>query len=368
MKIMYDHQIFTSQRYGGISRYFSEIISGLKKYNDIQIEIPIILSNNEYLKSKQLANFIDLFSNIHFKGKTRLFNLVNKPNTIISLKKQNYDIFHPTYYDPYFIDYIGKTPFVLTVYDMIHEKFPEMFSKKDKTSQYKKLLAEKATKIVAISKSTKKDLIEILGIDELKIDVIYLGSSMFLKQTSSKTKIELPEKYILFVGSRGGYKNFDRFLTGVAPILKIDQNIYVVCVGGGAFNTHEQQKMEELGVRKKIIQYNINDETLPYIYQNALCFVFPSLYEGFGLPILEAFSCGCPLLCTNTSSFPEIAGDAAYYFDPYNSESIYNAILTVMTDNAIREQLIIKGYERLKYFTWERTVAETIKVYESVLK
>ncbi|MBU4024291.1 glycosyltransferase, partial [bacterium] len=161
MKILYDHQIFTSQKYGGISRYFYELVLEFSDSQGVDCEIPLLVSNNHYISDKKFVNYVDLLPNKQFRGKIRIFNYLNKPNTILKLKQQKFDVFHPTYYDPYFLKYIGNKPFVLTVYDMIHEKFSDMFSPTDKTTEQKRLLVEKATKIIAISQSTKKDLIEL---------------------------------------------------------------------------------------------------------------------------------------------------------------------------------------------------------------
>ena len=165
MKILYDHQIFTTQKYGGISRYFYELISILNCEENMQTNIPLNVSNNHYLANKNLVNFFNFFPNKEFRGKFRLMMEWNKRGVIQEIKKQNFDIFHPTYYDPYFLKYIDEKPFVLTVYDMIHEKFSDFFPQNDKTSHYKKLLVEKASRIIAISYSTKQDLIDIFGID-----------------------------------------------------------------------------------------------------------------------------------------------------------------------------------------------------------
>lgn len=366
MKILYDHQIFTAQKYGGISRYFYELVHEFDNTQEVQCEIPLLVSNNHYISDKKFVNSMDLLPNKQFRGKIRIFNYLNKPNTILKLKQQNFDIFHPTYYDPYFLKYLGNKPFVLTVYDMIHEKFSDMFSPADKTTEQKRLLVEKATKIIAISQSTKKDLIEFFGTDESKIEVVYLGNSMFPKPNSN-IGFEIPKKYLLFVGSRGGYKNFERFIKSVANLLEQDKELFVVCAGGGKFGSSEMQLFSDLGIAGQVLQYSLDDESLAYFYKNALAFIFPSLYEGFGIPVLESFACGCPLICSNTSSLPEIAGDGAFYFDPYSEESIKNAVLKVLEDVALREDLITKGQERLKQFSWKQTAEQTKKIYESVL-
>lgn len=366
MKILYDHQIFTSQKYGGISRYFYELIRGLSDTSNINYEIPLLVSNNYYISDKKFVNYVDLLPNKQFRGKVRIFNYLNKPYTILKLKQQKFDVFHPTYYDSYFLKYIGDKPFVLTVHDMIHEKFSEMFSPKDRTTEQKRLLEEKAAKIIAVSQSTKKDLIDLFGADESKIEVVYHGNSLFPK-SNIKLSLEIPKKYLLFVGGRNSYKNFERFIKSIAELLTQDKELFVVCTGGGKFSNYEIRLFKELGISKQILQFNLDDDSLVYFYKNALAFIFPSLYEGFGIPVLESFACGCPLVCSNVSSLPEVAGEAALYFDPYSKESIRNAVLRILYDTNLRKDLINKGYQQLKKFSWKQTVEQTKKIYESML-
>jgi len=367
MKILYDHQIFTLQRLGGISRYFRELIFHFNSMEDIDVEIPLMLSNNRYLSETKIIKHINLFPNKQFRGKRRLFNFVNKLNSVSSLKNHNYDIFHPTYYDPYFLKYIDDKPFVLTLHDMIHEKFRGMISKKDRTSLSKRLLVEKATKIIAVSESTKRDLIELFGTNDAKIEVVYHGYSMFPK-SDINLSLDIPKKYLLFVGGRSSYKNFERLTKSISHILKQDREVFLLCTGGGKFSSREKKLFVDLEISKQVLQYDLDDDGLAYFYKNALAFVFPSLYEGFGIPVLESFACGCPVLCSNAGSLPEVAGDAALYFDPYSEASIRNAVLKVLGDTIFREDLINKGYEQLKKFSWAQTAEKTKKIYESVIK
>jgi glycosyltransferase involved in cell wall biosynthesis len=366
MKILYDHQIFTAQKYGGISRYFYELVREFDNVQEVQCEVPLLVSNNHYISDKKFVNYMDLLPNKEFRGKQRIFKYLNEPNTILKLKQQNFDIFHPTYYNPYFLKYLGDKPFVLTVYDMIHEKFSEMFSSTDKTSEQKRLLVKKATKIIAISESTKRDLIELFGTEESKIEVVYLGNSMIF-DNHSILEVEIPNKYILFVGSRFGYKNFDRFLEAVSVLLQEDLELSLICAGGGQFTSVQLALFEAQGIKDQLYQYDLDDSTLAYFYKNAQVFVFPSLYEGFGIPVLESFACCCPLACSNTSSLPEIAGNGAEYFDPYNVDSIRETVRTILENKNLKAQLIHNGTERLKAFSWEKTALETKKVYEEVL-
>jgi len=371
MKVLYDHQIFTIQIYGGISRYFIELMKKFENDNEVEYKLSLKYSNNYHLKELNRLIYKTFFESYSFKGKYRLLNLLNILNKKVSKKyisMGDYDIFHPTYYDPYFLDYIGRKPFVLTIYDMIHEIYPEMFSLKDETSKRKKLLVQKATKIIAVSENTKKDIIRFFSIDTNKIEVIYCGTLFDMNGSrNNKVDIDLPEKYILYVGNRGGYKNFNLFIKAIAPLLIKNNELKVVCVGGGKFKGIEEEKFKKLNIINKVFQYSVNDDILSHLYKKAIVFVFPSLYEGFGIPILEAFSCGCPVITSNTSSLPEVAGDAAIYFDPTNKLSISSSIQKVIYDSNLRNQLIYKGYQRVKEFTWEKTAEKTKKIYESIM-
>ena len=366
MNILYDYQIFEMQKYGGISRYFVELAQHYNDEEDINVSIAAKITNNEYLVNSHIKNNLVLHSKYVIKKRHYIESKVNRVYLRHAFSMRKIDVFHPTYYDPYFLKYIGEIPFVLTIYDMIHEKFSEMFSPNDRTSQNKKLLAEKASKIIAISESTKQDIIDILGIDEAKIDVVYLGSSLPLA-SNTITIDSCPSKYILFVGNRTIYKNFNRFIKAIAPLLHEDKELHVVCAGGGKFHEDEEQLLSQLEITKRVHQFNIDDTTLTTFYSEAIMFVFPSMYEGFGIPILEAFECNCPLVCSNISSLPEVAGDAAVYFNPMDESSILTAVRTVFEDSQLQKKLVDAGQERLKLFSWKKTAEETKKVYKSII-
>jgi glycosyltransferase involved in cell wall biosynthesis len=367
MKVLYDHQIFSTQIYGGISRYFIELMKNIENDNGIKYDLSLRYSNNHYLNEYNDLKYKPFFKNFTFRGKYRLINILNKNISKKLLIKRDYDIFHPTYYDPYFLNILNNKPLVLTIYDMIHEIYPEMFSSKDETSKRKKLLAQKATKIIAISENTKKDIIRFFNIDEKKIEVIYLANSINPSKSIDDINIDLPKKYILFVGSRSIYKNFNLFIEAISPLLIEDIELNVVCVGGGNFKEMEKEKFKKLNIINKIFQYAANDYILAYLYQKAIAFVFPSLYEGFGIPILEAFSCGCPVIASDASSLPEVAGDAAIYFNPKDKLSILDSIQQVIYKKDLRKQLLNKGYQRIKQFTWKKTAHQTKKLYEGIL-
>lgn len=364
MIVTYDHQIFSYQRTGGISRYFCEIASLLHKDDDFKVDIPLLVYNNLYLNGMDCSGYF--LGNINFRGKTRLIYKANMILTKYKMKFQNssFDIAHPTYYDPYILDYLGGKPMVLTIYDMTHEKFPEFFPPNDKTTENKRRLASRADRILAISESTKRDVVEIFNIPEDKVVVTHLASSFDGIAHISNDRI-CAERYILFVGSRVGYKNFNHLVIAMGAIQTKHKDILLLCIGGGAFT----QKEEELLAKHKVkaTQLDASDSMLASAYSHAEVFVFPSLYEGFGLPVLEAFSFGCPVCISNTSSLPEVAGGGALMFDPLSSENMIDTILTVLEDNSLAANMAQRGRNRLKEFSWAKTTQATKLVYKELI-
>ena len=383
MKILFDSQIFDAQKYGGVSRYFCELFKYFDNLRDIEYTLPACDTRNEYLlKTPTFMGKVflrkSLFPRINFKIQrilSRVYDIINPGSniniTIKVLKGQNFDIFHPTYYQTYFLKYLKNKPMVLTVYDMIHELYSKEFSLHNKTIELKKKLIEKADKIIAISENTKKDIMRFYNIPDDKIKVIYLGNSLEPVQSKPADAPEIPEKYILYIGSRVNYKNFTKFIESISPILNKDREIKVIIAGGYSgknnFSNTEKELFKKLNITNQIFQYSVTDEGLAYLYQNAICFVFPSLYEGFGIPVLEAFACGCPAIISNTSSLPEVGGDAVIYFDPTNSDSILSAVQNVVNNEPLKKEMITKGYEQLKKFSWDKTVRETLEVYRGLL-
>lgn len=366
MKILLDHQTFTNQTYGGISRYFYELFKRFGNTTD-SAETSLLLSNNSYLNSSNHSGLYNFFPNTNFKGKQSLQSLINQTISISKLKSGAFDIFHPTYYNPYFLNYLKGKPFVVTFFDMIHEKFETKYPELKNDPQifnYKKQLALKATKVIAISESTKNDIIDIYDIPDDNIEVIYLGSSLIFKEEKMQPLVD--NIYILFVGNRGLYKNFNYYLQSIAELLK-KENILFVCAGGGAFTKSEFEMIAQLGLQKLVKFFPLNDEVLVNLYSNALLFVFPSLYEGFGIPVLEAFSCNCPCLLSDSGSLKEVGGKAALYFNATSYEDINLKLQFLLNSKAERDNLCALGKERLSIFSWDNTFADTLKVYQSII-
>jgi glycosyltransferase involved in cell wall biosynthesis len=367
MKVLFDHQCFTNQDYGGISRYFVSIMNEFEKMDDISYNLSLKYSNNFYIRDKKNFKIKSYLPNLNFRGKKFSSHLINLPNSQTQIKKGDFDIFHPTYYNPYFLKTLDKKPFVLTVHDMTHELFPHIVHWFDKTAIQKKYLVAKAEKIHTISRNTHKDLIEILKVPEEKIVVIYHGSSISKSYALKSEFLKIPERYILYVGSRNYYKNFSNAITAFRELIKNDNELFLVCAGGGRFEEREIQLFKEFNLIDKILHRPADDVALATLYSNAILFVFPSLYEGFGIPALEAMNCDCPIALSNVSSLPEIGGDAAIYFNPNDPKDICNQMSKIIYDDNFRNQLIEKGKERRKEFSWQKTASETIKLYEQCL-
>ena len=363
MKVLFDYQMFSIQKYGGISRYFANLYDKSKANTDIEVKLGLLTTRNYYLENADLS-----FNNSLTKWLLRKDKRANKWNKKYSkhlIKKGDFDIFHPTYYNPYFIGYITK-PFIVTVHDMIYELFPEFFPGNDMYIEGKRRLVEKASHIIAISESTKKDLIQIFNVDKKKITVIPHGFTENNFQVKSDF-IPPVKNYILFVGDRATYKNFNRFIKAVKPILEKNSQLSIVCTGGGPFTSPENELFIRHNVKDRVLQISATDYQMKVLYQNAKVFVFPSLYEGFGFPLLEAFVNNCPVASSNTSSFKEVGGNAIAYFDPYNISEITTSIASVLEDNELRNNLIIKGRARLPLFTLDECCNKTFELYKKVL-
>lgn len=358
--VIYDFQAFQMQRFGGISRYFCEIMRRLCMPYDVAIRFTM----NYYLTSWHIGRHViplPRFVYKHYAAKCEHTNYRLSCRMLES--KQNY-IFHPTYYDPYFLDHIGQSPYVITVHDMIYERYPDLLPDAEKIIAQKRETILRADRIIAISENTKRDVVEILDVDPEKIDVIYHSTS--LCPHTGPDRLHLPARYILYVGDRTAYKNFRRLAIAFTQIKEKYPDLHMICTGR-PFKPHELALLDELRLNNRVTLLKASDRDLAELYARAECFVYPSLYEGFGIPILEAWACRCPVVLSRASCFPEIAGEAGCYFEPLSEDAIAEAILSVLSDEQKRHSLVDAGSERLKLFSWEEAAQATENVYRNVM-
>lgn len=363
MKILYDHQIFLIQKYGGISKYFCELIKNLPNGN--QYQLAVLFSDNQHLKDdhKYLKKTKIPIADREFMGKSYLKNSLYNINKLYSeyiIERNKYDLLHPTYYDPYFLNSLKK-PYVITVHDLIDFKFKKLYEHNKQMPEIEKVIRN-ANRIISISDNTKKDIIDIFNIDPAKIDVIYHGFNV----TNRKKTINRFGRYILFVGGRWKYKNFMTFIRAVSSILNKETDLKLVCVGA-PFTKAEIEELRNLKILEKTIILGADENTLNTLYSNAQVFVYPTLYEGFGMPILEAFANNCPVCLSHTSSLPEVAGNAGVYFDPIEPESISTAIKKVIYNSEFSKEIVEAGELRLTNFSWEKCANQTSDSYKKAI-
>lgn len=367
MKILYDNLIFSMQIYGGASKYFYEL---LKRIPASDWDTTTLFSNNEYIRNRKLFHYLDIMPNHYFKGKAALMDYLNRPNTYFKLKYGTYDVFHQTYYSSYYLDAIKGKRMVTTFHDMNYSKFKECYTNtftnnvNEKELLQKKSL-ERADKIIAISHHTKKDLVELWNVNPEKIVVIHHGVDKN-KISNIRTSRIIEEPYILYVGERYGFKNFARFLQSFALINEKFRDLKLICTGR-AFSEGEKNQIASLHVMDKIVQIYANEQTMAQLYRDAEMFVYPTYSEGFGMPILEAMVYDCPVVVSNASCLPEVAGDACLYFDPFQVEDMAQKMELLLTSSNLRNELVTKGRIQLEKFSWEKSAQEHMEVYQSLM-
>ena len=254
---------------------------------------------------------------------------------------------------------------MITVWDMIHELFPDGLDPNGDFARLKRKAIEAAQKVICISENTKRDLLERYSIPETRVSVTLLAPE--LDESMAHGAEVVPSRpYYLYVGSRAApYKNFDFLLNAFAKLAQVSREP-MLCVVGAVFDEREQTLIKTLGLEDHIQHYClITDSHLAKLYRCSVALVYPSLYEGFGLPPLEAMACGTVAVASNVSSIPEVTGEAAVLFDPASEDELMAILRSLLTDDERRAGLIIKGRQHAQKFSWDQTVSQTIDVYRA---
>lgn len=378
MNILYDYQVFTRQSHGGISRYFFELI----KYGLKEDKFKISFFQGIHVNSFHMKSYSEYF-NSYFGIKHKkipktgvILSRLNKQLIRLWMQTRNIrpDIYHPTYYDHIDLCNHKGSKKVVTVYDMIHEKMPHYLKGAVSTTKMKRACIKRADKVIAISKNTKRDLIEYFKIPEYRIEVIYLAANSIYKKISKEEndaflqqrRIEKP--FILYMGERSGYKNFLTLLKAFSEWKK-KRDVYLICVGGNTrWSRYEVEIIKQNGIERSIMLFpDVTDNELVKFYSNAYVYVITSLYEGFGIPPIEAMTYGTPVIAAKTSSIPEVVGDAGLYFNPLSIEELLVCLDKIVDDDELKEKKRIEGLQRSRLFSWEKTANKTFYVYRSLL-
>jgi glycosyltransferase involved in cell wall biosynthesis len=350
------------QAYGGISRYFVNLLTHLNSSGHKAIAFAPIHKNSYLRAHKNLSKgvYIPGYLPRTAGAMCRLNYSISRPQ----IRRWHPDIEHATYYPRQFATY-SATPKVLTVYDLINELFPSADPGYEAYSTLRRNAAHSADHIIAISNSTANDIQNIWGIRREKITVVHLGcraKDWNTEEPLDRSSLERP--YVLYVGDRGNYKNFVCLLKAFRENSYLSENFVIKCFGGGRITNNERRKWSSLQLPHELVTHTSGpDSALAICYRNAAAFVYPSLYEGFGIPPLEAMASGCPVCLSRTSSMPEVAGDAATYFDPTSPESLASTLQQLLMDSSLRADLIRRGNKRTELFGWEECCNRTLDVY-----
>lgn len=374
MKIGIDCRLFSST-FTGIGRYTHELVEHYIKLNnklDTPNQIILFFNKPEFRKFKEVENVKKVLVD------AKHYSFAEQTKFLFKLNKEKLDIVHfPHFNVPIFY----RRPYVVTIHDLTLNFFPgQKMTKFYHRFAYNLTIrnaTKKAKKIIAISKNTKKDLIEILNIDPKKIEIVYNGIDekfKFIQDVSKfkKTlkKYKISKQFLLYTGVWRNHKNLPRLLKAF-KILKEEKNLDLHLVITGKEDPHYpevKKTVKKLDLTEDIIFPGlVDDEELIHLYNAAFIFVFPSLYEGFGLPPLESMRCGTPVVASNISSIPEVCGEEnAIYFDPYSATDIAEKINSLYIDSAKQAKLVEKGIKYSSQFSWATTAEQTFNLVTNV--
>lgn len=368
MRVAFDHRIFSLQRYGGVSRYFVELAKRLPGHGVSEVSVVAPLHVNGYLAADSARGFAP--------GKyvpypaalagvvPSVVGLADSILAPLAWRGANPDIVHETYFASKPVGRARRR--VVTVYDMHHELFPDELPAAGRWSAAKRAAVDRADHIICISENTRRDLVRLYGVDPACTSVVHLGHSMTVETNAAKVHRGEGRPSLLYVGNRLGYKNFSALLQAYSSS-SVLREFELIAFGGHPLLPGERKEIRRLGITDRVRFESGSDQELAARYQSASAFVFPSKYEGFGLPPLEAMSHGCPVVCSNAGSIPEVVGDAGVYFDPNNPEELRTALERVATREQLQADLRARGYARIGEFSWDKCAAATAQIYREII-
>lgn len=377
MRVLFDHQAFTLQSHGGVSHYFSSLIDGLSSVSGIAVEIGLKNSSNLHLNDTEF--FRRRLPNVQYRAtsrdgtsrwerlRSRILRSQRTDESLVArrmIRTGGYDVFHPTYYSDYWLSENITAPVVVTLFDMVHELFAETLGLESIVQVGKHRLQGRVDKWIAISETSKRDAVAVLGLDPNAIEVVHLAP--FADNGKIDPNVSLPDEYILYTGSRWAYKNFPLFARAFAKLAASRHNIHLVVAGGGPFSLIERSYLRDLGIEPRVLKVDGGDAIMNATLAKASVFVYPSLYEGFGIPILDAWRFGVPVACARNPAFVEIAEDAAFFFDGKDLRGMIDAIEQALDNKTLADRYKNEGSARLNKFSSKRMVEKTISVYTSL--
>ena len=356
-----DEQIFAIQRYGGISRLFFELAKQFTTSSvhgvDLQpVNAPIV--NRYVLDNPELMTALKA---------TEAQSSVRALATYFSHRTnaRGADIVHNTFYLPHGLAGAKGAKRIVTVHDMIPELLPKTRRRLDFLTM-KRRYVHQADHIICVSAATRGDLVRLYPEISAPISVVHHGVDPVFTPNIPRWS-DLPTEYILFVGNRGQYKDADILMKAFAQFAESNPDITLLFVGGGEFTAKELKLANALGILKQVSQRSLPDAEMSSAYGNALFTVFPSRFEGFGLPALESMACGTATILADATSLPEVGGDAALYFDSGDVTDLATKMLTMANDSELRVKLEVAGIAQAGKFSWANCAQQTAAVYRETL-
>lgn len=354
----------------GIGEYAFEMLENLSQIQDSRLKTED-LQFRIYLKEKQKEQLPKEQVGWKYRvvGPKKFWTQIGLPFDLFTHNPKPDVFLTLTHYAPRFC----PCPSVVSIMDLSYLFYPELFRPNDlyQLKNWTSYSVRKAKKVVTISQSSKNDIIKQYAVPSEKVAVVYPGikqESGSMNQKSSiedlKKKHKITGNFILFVGTLQPRKNIERLIEAFSKIAPHNKDLQLVIVGKKGW-LYEQilEAPKKFGVQEDVRFLDfISNEELPALYQAATCFVLPSLYEGFGLPVLEAMKYGCPVATSNISSLPEAGGDAALYFDPKDTSDIAEKIHRLVSDEKLREEFREKGFKQVKKFSWNKAASQLLEI------
>lgn len=367
IKVLFDSAIGAQQEFGGVSKYYVEMAERLGAH-DVEHRFYAPLFINHYMREKpgRAVGMGIKATRINRKAAT----LIGRHTLPVATALYRPDLIHQTLYDMSAAP-MGNIPAVITIHDMIPELFPDGFPDCGWTKRKRRAIGL-ASWILCDSRNTEVDLLRLYPQVAGRTSVVHLAAGASgvsaVAPVSRTRKPDTGRPFLLYVGQRGGYKNYAGLLEAYSRSQQLRQDLDLICVGGGSFSATEVSTLEKLGLTDRVRHITVSDEALTELYATAAIFVYPSLYEGFGLPPLEAMQAGCPVIALRAGSVPEICGNAARYADSPEPDALGAAIEALWDAPTEREWLIEAGRVRSRDFSWEKCARETAEVYHHVVE
>lgn len=375
MKILFDHQCFSRQAVGGVSRSFLELALAINALPNEQAEIFAPLHWNEHLAERR--HISSVFGYKQTRGVFRLWNArwwLNYGSTTMKCNLMPPEILHETWYTNVGYHLRRKTKTATTIHDLIYQVHPEWVSDSVVRSQQLRASADRSDLIFCVSEFTKNDLLNWMPyLDPNRVFVVHHGVSSLHSHVvadqhfSAEKRSRSSSPYLLYVGQRASKNKNFRTLARAFSASGLQSDFSLYCFGGGSFTPDELLFFKSVGLRMdRIFQFSGDDDDLRIAYGSASAFVYPSIYEGFGMPLLEAMLYECPVASSSATCLPEIGGEACRYFDPLDDESIISTLKEILGDTELRASLKANGQQRVSLFSWQIAAKKAVDAYRTI--